>query len=88
MRMSLQVEVRHFCIAELQHGVVQRISNVWVSKGSDDEPSIAEEQVLVTRGYSSEGERLQWYKLWRGHTQEYEVVDLQPVPELAKVTVK
>ena len=38
------MEVRHFCIAELQHGVVQRISNVWVSKGDHAQPAIAEEQ--------------------------------------------
>ena len=82
MRKLLQVEVRHFCIAELQHGVVQRISNVWVSKGSNDKPSISEEQVLVTRGSSSEGVQLHWYKIWRGYTQEYEVIDLkQPISE-------
>ena len=70
--------VRHFCIAELQHGVVQRISNVWVSKGDDNQPSISDEQVLLTRGSSTEGdEQLHWYKVWRGYTQEYEVIDLK-----------
>lgn len=87
MRKLLQVEVRHFCIAELQHGVVQRISNVWVSKGSNDQPSISEEQVLATRGSSTEGDRLHWYKIWRGYTKEYEVIDLeQPIAEAARTT--
>ena len=72
------MEVRHFCIAELQHGMVQRISNVWVSSGRDDKPPISEEQVLLTRGSGTEGDQqLHWYKIWRGYTQEYEVVDIK-----------
>ncbi len=84
------MEVRHFCIAELQHGVVQRISNVWVSKGDHAQPAIAEEQLLVTRGSGTGGnQHLHWYKIWRGYTQEYEVIDIeQQVAEHAGLTAK
>ena len=70
--------LRHFCIAELQHGVVQHISNVWLGRGVDRQPAIFAEQVLLTRGCSSEGEeKLHWYKVWRGYAQEYEVIYLK-----------
>lgn len=78
------MEVRHFCVAELQHGVVQRISNVWVGPGRDGLSPISEEQVLLTRGFSTEGDQhLHWCKIWKGYTQEYEVIhDIEdPAPE-------
>ncbi len=71
----MQVVARHFCVAELHHGMVQRISNTWLSRGEDGQYSASEEQILLTRGTSTEGNlQLHWCTLWRGYTQDHEVI--------------
>jgi hypothetical protein len=72
-----QVEGRHFCIAELEEGIVQKISNAWVSRGEDGRLSASESSLLI-RGISDEGEQLlEWYQICRGYTGRMEVIDVQ-----------
>ncbi|CAK0779720.1 hypothetical protein CVIRNUC_004834 [Coccomyxa viridis] len=67
---------RHFCIAELCHGHVQHLSNVWMSRGEDGSFT-ANKQLLLERASSSQGHgQVQWYRIWRGHTREHEVIHL------------
>lgn len=70
------MEERHFCIAELEQGMVQNISNAWVSRGEDGKFT-TEEQTLLMRGSSSQGDaKLEWYQIRRGYTKDYEVINV------------
>ena len=71
-----QAVARHFCIAELLHGRVQHLSNVWMSRGEDDSFK-ANKQVLLEMASSSQGHgQVQWCRILRGHTGEHEVIHL------------
>ena len=72
----LQAVVRHFCVAELCHGCVQHLSNVWMSRGEDGS-FIANKQSLLERASSNQGHgRVQWCRILRGHTGEHEVIHM------------